>query len=63
MTCTADAVAGVTFPSLAAAYGRSMNRIAFTAAGIALGLAATITSITAIAFRSAFAAAESELLS
>jgi hypothetical protein len=60
MTCAADAVAGVTFPSLAAAYGRSMNRIAFSVASIVLGLAATITSITGTASQSAFAAAEGE---
>jgi hypothetical protein len=53
-------VAGVTFPSLATAYGRGMNRSAITSAGLALGLAATIASITGTASQSAFAAAEGE---
>jgi hypothetical protein len=40
-----------------------MNRIAITAAGPALGLAATIMSIAGIASQSAVAAAEGELVS
>jgi hypothetical protein len=53
-------VAGVTFPSLAAAYGRGMNRSTITSAGIALGLAATVTFVTAIASPTGVAAQDGE---